>query len=180
VTPGPCWFSGPNSPGRQYTNGPLAGIPHLPNESSHPQPESDDMPNRFPLETPGLAGQRTLLLETGATATTVASHRYPSHAQNVSKAARNLVETIANEIRSDSSGAHRIRIYTLGLGNLLNEPLGFPEETGSSILQRIANDPDSPDFDDDQPEGKYYFAGDPTQLEAAFQQVRDQIIRLTE
>ena len=53
-------------------------------------------------------------------------------------------------------------------------------ETGSSILQRIANDRESPDFDDDQPEGHYYFAGDSTQLNDAFQEVRDQIIRLTQ
>ena len=53
-------------------------------------------------------------------------------------------------------------------------------DTGSSILQRIANDPVSPDYRSDQPAGKYFFAGDPAELNAAFQAVRDQIVRLTQ
>ena len=34
--------------------------------------------------------------------------------------------------------------------------------------------------DDNQPDGRYYFAADPSQLSAAFQAVRDQIYRLTQ
>ena len=67
------------------------------------------------------------------------------------------------------------------LGDLLNRGMGkAPSETGSSILQRIANDPASSDYDPSQPDGRYYYAGDPAELNAAFQAVRDQIVRLTE
>jgi hypothetical protein len=178
ITPGGCWFGPLGSVGQGYTDSVILEMPHLPNWSAHPNPSSNDMPTTFPLES-DLPGQRTLLLET--TGTTHPDYRYPSHAQNVAKASRNLAETIASAIRNDASGRHRIHIFTLGLGDLLNQPQGYdPMETGSSILQRIANDPASPDFDEDQPEGRYFFAGDASQLERAFQQVRDRIIRLTQ
>ena len=105
---------------------------------------------------------------------------YPNHVRNANNAARNLAESIANGIRSDTDGASRIRIYTLGLGDLLDAEMGERPETGASILRRIANDPVSPDYRSDQPAGKYFFAGDPAELNAAFQAVRDQIVRLTE
>jgi hypothetical protein len=179
ITPGGCWSGAPGNAAQGYTNSRIPEIPFLPVASLHPNPSSAGMPTTFPLETPGLAGQRTLLRETGGGADE--DNPYPSHAQNVAKASRNLAERIAYEIRSDASGQHRIHIFTLGLGDLLNQPQGYdPMETGSSILQRIANDRASDDYDDGQPEGHYYFAGDATQLNDAFQQVRDRIIRLTQ
>src|SRR5439155_588279 len=78
--------------------------------------------------------------------------------------------------RADTSGA-KIRIYTLGLGDLLNQNGGSVPETGASILMRIANDPASPSFNPSQAEGKYYFAGDTSQLVSAFEAIRNQIIR---
>jgi hypothetical protein len=67
------------------------------------------------------------------------------------------------------------------LGNLLNTSTGVqPAETGSTILRRIANDPASGSFVPSQPEGKYYFAGSATELNDAFQQIRDQIIRISQ
>ncbi len=53
-------------------------------------------------------------------------------------------------------------------------------ETGSSILKRIANDPSSPDYNSNQPAGQYFFAGDPAQLNSAFEAVRNQIVRLSQ
>jgi hypothetical protein len=179
ITPGGCWSGAPGNVAQGYTNSRIPEIPNLPAASSHPNPSSAGITRTFPLETPGLPGQRTLLRET--TGTGNEDNPYPSHAQNVAKASRNLAERIAFEIRNDPSGQHKIHIFALGLGDLLNQPQGYdPMETGSSILQRIANDRDSPDFDEDQPEGRYYFAGDATQLNDAFQQIRDQIIRLTQ
>ena len=78
------------------------------------------------------------------------------------------------------TGAYPIRIYTLGLGDLLNQNAGTVPETGSSILKRVANDPTSPNFNSTQLAGQYYFAGDPAQLNAAFEAVRNQIIRLSQ
>ena len=39
---------------------------------------------------------------------------------NVNNAARNLVEFIANEARSDTAGDYPIRIYTIGMGELVS------------------------------------------------------------
>lgn len=172
-----CWDSGDNfSP--NYTNAPMTGIPLLPTDSVHSGAMSAGMSAGFPLYTGSLSGQRVLLAAT--TGTTLLGYPYPSHARNVGNAARNLAERIAYEIRTDATGAHPIHIYALGLGAQLNTNDGVPAETGSSILRRIANDPASGSFDPNQPEGKYYFAGDATQLNEAFQQIRDQIIRISE
>src|SRR5438876_9233561 len=54
---------------------------------------------------------------------------YPNHVRNANNAARNLAESIANGIRSDTDGASRIRIYTLGLGDLLDREMGSVPET---------------------------------------------------
>ncbi len=58
--------------------------------------------------------------------------------------------------------------------------MGTANETGSSILQRVANDKASASFNPNQLEGKYYFASDPVQLRAAFEAVRNQILRLSQ
>jgi hypothetical protein len=136
-------------------------IPNLPLRSSHGDLYDASLPH-----------QRVLV---GGSA-----NGYPNHVQNANNAARNLAESIANAVRSDTDGKSRIRIYTLGLGDLLDAQMGSVPETGSSILRRIANDPVSPDYRSDQPAGKYFFAGDPAELNAAFQAVRDQIVRLTQ
>jgi hypothetical protein len=93
-------------------------------------------------------------------------------------AARNLVEIISNEVRNDS-GDYRIRIYTLGMGELVRYDLGTRPEKSEDILKRIANDPLSPDFNKDQLEGKYYFAQTEADVAPAFQALQNQIIRLS-
>ena len=105
---------------------------------------------------------------------------YTDNVRNASRAARNLAESVANAARRDDSDTQPIRIYALGLGNLLNLQTASPPETGSSILQHIANDRASSGFDATQPEGRYFFAGDASQLDAAFRQIRDQLIRISE
>lgn len=162
---------------------PNSKIPYLPNrpadlapggmpKSYHPTHSSAGIPDSFPLYDPSLPGQRALV--------DPSANGYKDHVKNANNAARNLLEIIANAARSDNSGAYPIRIYTLGLGDLLNANAGAVPETGSSILQRVANDPDGPNFNSNQLPGKYYFAGDPAQLTAAFEAVRNQIIRLSQ
>jgi len=153
-------------------------IPTLPPQSFHPKRKSGGIPRAFPLYDPTLPHQRALIGQNP-------DGSYPSHVQNANNAARNLAEIIANAIRDDTDGSDRrtIRIYTLGLGDLLYAPMGSKLETGASILQRIANDPNSPDPRDHntaQLDGQFFFAGDPYQLKAAFQAVHDQIVRLTQ
>jgi len=148
-------------------------IPNIPTTSYHPPPyASSGIPPGFTLYDSSLPGQRVLI---GLTAS-----GYPDHPQNANNAARNLAEIIANAARADSSGAQPIRVYTLGLGDLLNQPGGSVPETGASILMRIANDPASASFNSNQAEGKYYFAGDTSQLASAFEAIRNQIVRLSQ
>ena len=80
--------------------------------------------------------------------------RYPAEVFNINNAARNLVEIIANEARSDTGGDYRIRIYTIGMGDLVNLHLGTMPEPSSDILKRMANDPTSPDFNSAQLDGR--------------------------
>jgi hypothetical protein len=147
-------------------------IPWIPLTSFHPNHSSAGIPFTFPLYDASLPGQRVLIGQ--------AANGYPDHVQNANNAARNLLEIVANAARSDTTGAYPIRIYTLGLGDLLNQNAGIVPETGSSILKRVANDPSSPNFNSTQLAGQYYFAGDPAQLNAAFEAVRNQIIRLSQ
>ena len=74
----------------------------------------------------------------------------------------------------------RFAFLCLEWGQQLKLPSGSASETGEDILKRIANDPSSPDFRSSQSEGKYYFAGDASKLNAAFQQIRNQILRLSQ
>ena len=147
-------------------------IPSLPLASFHPTHSSSGIPTGFNLYDSSLPGQRVLVGGNGS--------GYPDHVQNANNAARNLAEIIANAARADTSGSSPIRIYTLGLGDLLNQNAGSAPETGTSILMRIANDPASPSFNPSQAEGKYYFAGDTSQLASAFEAIRNQIIRLSQ
>ncbi len=146
-------------------------IPYLPNplQSYHGKHVSGGIPTSFPLWFPG---QRSLdpPLPGG----------YPNSWWSANNAARNLAETIANAIRSDTDGLNRIRIYTLGLGDLLLAGEGSRLETGASILQRIANDPASSDHNPAQLDGRFFFAADPAQLNAAFQAVHDEVVRLSQ
>ena len=151
-----------------WTTGTPRIISPLPTQSFHPTPSSAGIPTQFNLVDNSLVGGDRLV----GTASTV---------RNVNNAARNLVEIIANQARNDTSGAYRIRIYTLGLGTLLTLPGGAPPmERGDDILKRIANDPSSPNFNAAQQPGQYFFAGDASQLDAGFKAIRSQITRLTQ
>ena len=79
------------------------------------------------------------------------------------------------------AAARGIRIYTIGMGNLVRMSLGTRPETSESILKRVANDRTSPDFVafPDELEGKYYYAETSAHVAAAFQALQNEIIRLT-
>ena len=83
--------------------------------------------------------------------------------------ARNLLEIIAYEARTDDDGDYPSRIYTIGMGELVRYDLGTRPEKSEDILKRIANDPTSADFDEDQVEGKYYYARTEADVGPAFQ-----------
>ena len=154
-------------------------VPFLPVKSFHGFHRSSGIPTEFPLQTNALKvdGQpqnvRRALRNYNAT-----QGKFPAEVWNINNAARNLVEIIANEARSDS-GDYQIRIYTIGMGELVRYDLGTRPEKSEDILKRIANDATSPDFNPDHLEGKYYFAQTPDDVAPAFQALQNQIIRLS-
>ena len=105
--------------------------------------------------------------------------RYPAEVFNIRNAATNLTEIIADAARNDDAGDYKIRIFTIGMGELVKIHLGTIPETSESVLMRIANDKTSPDFNATQLEGKYYYAQTAADLGPAFQQLQNQIIRLS-
>lgn len=103
---------------------------------------------------------------------------------NVNRAARNMVENVSNTARGQE-----IRIYTIGLGESLNdlEPsfsggnCGYTSarERGSNILKRLANTADSDTRNSAQPQGLYCFARDASELGRCFSTIASEILRLT-
>jgi hypothetical protein len=154
--------------------------PLLPQTSFHQWHRSSGIPTSFPL-------QSTVVRVDGAPQNTrralrnfnAGQNRFPAEVWNINNAARNLVEIIAYTARTDDDGDYPIRVYTIGMGELVRFNLGTRPETPESILMRMANDARSPDFDDDQLEGRYYYAQSGADVGPAFQQLQNQIIRLT-
>jgi hypothetical protein len=158
----------------------LPGVPYLPPASWHTHRRSAGIPTSFPLHSSTLTvnglPQST---RRGLHKWNNSAKRYPADVFNINNAARNLVEIIANEARSDDDGQYPIRIYTIGMGELVRYNLGTMPEKPEDILKRIANDPSSPDYNDDQLEGKYYYARTPADVGPAFQELQSQILRLS-
>jgi Flp pilus assembly protein TadG len=157
----------------------LAQVPYLPLTSWHTHGRSSGIPTSFPLQTSALtvngAAQST---RRGLRNWNAAAGRYPADVFNINNAARNLLEIIANGARNDD-GDYPIRIYTIGMGELVRYSLGTMPEKPEDILMRIANDTRSPDFNVAQREGKYYFAQTEADVGPAFQALQNQIIRLS-
>jgi Flp pilus assembly protein TadG len=153
-----------------------SGLRFLPAMSFHAHRRSAGIPSSFPLQ--------SALTVNGVPQTTKRVFRnpsggsYPADIWNTNNAARNLVEIIANAARNDD-GDYRVRIYTIGMGELIRYKLGTAMEKSEDILMRIANDARSLDFNDDQLEGKYYFAETEADVAPAFQALQSQIVRLT-
>jgi hypothetical protein len=149
-------------------------------QSLHTHHRSSGIPTTFPLQT------NTLNVDGGAQSSrrglmdfNTGVNRYPAHARNIRNAATNLVEIIANAARADTSGDYPIRIYAIGMGQLVQHLLGSRPESSESVLMRISNDKRSPDFNNTQMEGKYYFAQTEADVGPAFQALQSQIVRLS-
>lgn len=158
----------------------LAAVTSMPARSAHTHGRSSGIPRDFPLFTGalnvnGVAQQNVRPLRNYNAST----NKYRAEAFNINNAARNLVEIIADAARSDTGGDYPIRIYAIGMGELVQYDLGTREETSESILKRMANDKTSADFNNAQLEGKYYFARTESDVSSAFQALQNQIIRLT-
>jgi hypothetical protein len=84
-------------------------------------------------------------------------------------AAVNALDNAAFRIRSDTN--LNTVIYAIGLGGA-----GAAEHV---LLQRVANDPASPIFDNTKPEGLYVYAPTAVQLNEAFVRIASEILRLS-
>ncbi len=118
---------------------------------------------------------------------------------NVNKAARNMVELVANSARSwvdtNTNTNQPIAIYTLGLGSALNTLeitfCGYSNnEKGANIMKRLANTNDSdtlqssavPPGTSPQPNGLYCYAditADPYALDSCFTAIASDMLRLS-
>jgi Flp pilus assembly protein TadG len=157
----------------------IAQVPYLPLTNYQANRRSAGIPTSFPLQTTsltvdGVAQQTARGLRDQNTST----GRYPAEVFNINNAARNLVEIVANAARSDT-GDYPIRIYTIGMGELVRYRLGTRREMSEDILKRMANDKTSLDYNSAQLEGKYYYAQTAADVGPAFQALQNQIIRLT-
>jgi Flp pilus assembly protein TadG len=134
----------------------------------------------FPLQTAALTVQGVPQnVKRGLRHFNAGTGHYPAEVFNINNAARNLVEIISNEARNDN-GDYRIRLYTIGMGELVNYMLGTIPEQSSDVLKRMANDKTSPDYNSAQLEGKFYYAPTAADVGPAFQGIQNQIIRLTQ
>ena len=148
--------------------------------SSHQHHRSSGITTSFPLLTNALnvngmaQSSRRPLRNFNTT-----QNRFPAEVFNIRNAATNLTEIIANAVRSDNSGDYPIRIYSIGMGELVTLTLGTVPESSESVLMRISNDKRSQDYNSAQKEGKYYFARTEADVGPAFQALQSQIVRLS-
>ena len=161
-----------------------AAIPYLPVKTWHTHHRSAGMPTAFDLQTSTLMVNGTpqnSVTRRGLRnqATYLGVPRYPADVWNTNNAARNVLEIIADQARNDVGGDYKIRIYTIGMGDLVRMKLGTMKEMPEDILKRISNDALSPDYNNLQLEGKYFFAQTEADVAPAFEGIQNQILRLT-
>ena len=158
----------------------LASPRYMPAQSLHTHHRSAGIPTTFPFQTNLLTVDRVAQsTQRGLRNFDTGLNKFPAELFNINNAARNLVEIIADAARSDSGGDYPIRIYTIGMGELVRYNLGMRRETSESILMRMANDPRSPDHNPNQLDGAFYFAATADDVGPAFAALQNQIIRLT-
>ena len=129
----------------------------MPPTTWHTQSRSAGIPTTFPFQTNALnvngaaqSTQRPMIPDP-------VTGKYKSTLWNINNAARNVLEIIADQARNDN-GDYKIRVYTIGMGDLVRYILGTMPEKPEDILKRISNDTSSPDLNSAQLEGKYFFA----------------------
>ncbi len=158
----------------------VPGYTFMPAQTLHTHHRSSGIPTAFPLQTSALmvngvaqnsSTRRGLYLDPP-------SGQYKANVWNVNNSARNVLEIVSDAARNDN-GDYKIRIYSIGMGDLVRYLLGTMPEKPEDILKRISNDATSPDFNSAQLEGKYYFAQTAADVGPAFQSIQNQILRLS-
>ena len=157
-----------------------ANLQYLPTASAHTHHRSAGIPVQFALQSNALTVNGvTQSTKRGLRNFNSTQGKFPAEVFNIRNAVTNLTEIIADAARSDVSGDHKIRIFTIGMGDLVKMNLGTIPESSESVLMRIANDKRSTDYNSAQLEGKYYFAQTAADLNPVFQQLQAQIVRLS-
>jgi Flp pilus assembly protein TadG len=146
--------------------------------SLHTHHRSIGIPTQFPLQTNTINVNRMPQSSRRGLYLDPATSRYKASVWNINNAARNLLEIIANYARNDA-GDYRIRIYTIGMGELVRYNLGTMPEMPEDILKRISNDERSLDFNSSQLEGRFFYAQTAEQVGPAFAGIQNQILRLS-
>jgi len=154
------------------------GCRYMPPNSWHTQRSSSGIPTSFPFFSNTLT-VNGVAQSTKRSVIADGTGQFPTTLWNVNNAARNLLEIIADAARTDTGGDYPVRIYTIGMGSLVTLLLGTMPETPASILQRIANDPASPDHNPAQLDGAYFYAPTAADVSAAYQGIQNQILRLS-
>jgi len=176
-TQSPSWSFTPPSWSSTSTT---MNLQYLPATSAHQHHRSAGIPTSFPLQSNALTVNGvTQSSKRGLRNYNTTVMKYPAEVWNIRNAATNLTEIIADAARNDVSGDHKIRIFTIGMGDLVTMTLGTIPESSESVLMRVANDKRSADFNASQLEGKYYYAQTAADLGPVFQQLQNQIIRLS-
>ena len=157
----------------------LTQVPLLPLTTMHSHHRSSGIPTSFALQSASLKVNGVAQnAARGLRHQDPVTHKYPAEVWNINNAARNVLEEIADAARSDN-GDYQIRIYTIGMGYLLRDLLGTMPEMPEDILKRISNDKTSPDYNNNQLEGMYFYAPTVADVAPAFQGIQNQILRLS-
>lgn len=91
---------------------------------------------------------------------------------NVEKAAINAVDNAAARMRQNAlNPSINTVVYCIGLGGV--------GEADATLMRRISNDPDSPIFDANLPQGMYVYAPTVAQLNQAFMRIASEVLRFS-
>jgi Flp pilus assembly protein TadG len=158
----------------------IALLPYMPATTWHTHHASSGIPTAFAMQSGTLKVNG--VAQNAARALrhfNVGAGKFPAEVWNINNAARNVLEIIADAARNDN-GDYPIRIYTIGMGYLVQDLLGTIPETPESILMRISNDKRSTDHQGaPQLDGKYFYAPTAADVSPAFQGIQNEIVRLS-
>jgi Flp pilus assembly protein TadG len=158
----------------------LPAVPYLPLTTWHTHHRSAGIPTSFPLQTAALnVNGVPQNVRRGLRSVNAATGQFPAQVFNINNAARNVLEIIGDAARSDVGGDYPVRIYTIGMSYLIRDLLGTMPEMPEDILKRISNDSTSPDYNSAQLEGNYFYAPTADDVGPAFQNIQNQILRLS-
>jgi Flp pilus assembly protein TadG len=95
------------------------------------------------------------------------------YSDTITNAGVNALDNAARRARADATSRNLgLMVYVIGLGNA-------PGGVNNSLLERIANDPDSNLQPNSYNAGIYVYSPDATQLNQAFNQIASEVLRLS-